>query len=350
MAATRVLVVDDSTTMRALFANALESSKEIVVVGAASGADEAREMIAALRPDVVTLDVEMPGMNGVDFLRELMATRPIPVVMLSTLTQKGADISLRAIELGAVDCFAKPQRATMDEFGRIAGRLCKVVLTAGRTNLAARRRVAPVAAAPVAVGTGDYAWRGELLGVVGGMGSIDAATELLAALPANCPPVIAALAIDEGLGVPFAARLSRTAAARVKLAADGDTLEPGTIHIAVDPARHVVVDRWPNGKLRLVDRALVGGVRPSADLLFASIARTAGDMAIGVVLSGGGQDGAQGIAAIRNAGGTCLAQDPATALVADMIEAAVARGVSALASPAQLAALACPARSIDVAA
>lgn len=155
MAVTKVLVVDDSITMRALFSNALERSKDIVVVGAADGADEARAMIAELRPDVLTLDVEMPGMNGIDFLAELMETRPIPVVMLSTLTQKGADISLRAIELGAVDCFPKPQRATPDEFEKISAKLCKTVITAAKTNLAARKL--PTTMAPVAA-PGDYEW------------------------------------------------------------------------------------------------------------------------------------------------------------------------------------------------
>ena len=116
MTAKKVLIVDDSMTMRALFTNALERSKDLVVVGAANGADEARDMIAELRPDVLTLDVEMPGMTGIEFLEELMTSRPVPVVMLSTLTQKGADVSLRAIELGAVHCFPKPARATPDEF------------------------------------------------------------------------------------------------------------------------------------------------------------------------------------------------------------------------------------------
>lgn len=347
MAATKVLVVDDSITMRALFSNALERSKDIVVVGAADGADEARAMIAELRPDVVTLDVEMPGMNGIDFLAELMETRPIRVVMLSTLTQKGADVSLRAIELGAVDCFPKPQRATPDEFEKISTKLCKTILTAAKTNLAARTQ--PGATAPAAA-PGDYEWQGEIIVVAGGMGAIEAAADMLSALPANCPPTVVSLAIDEGLGFPFASRLSKSAAAKVKLAADGELLEQGVIYVAVDPRFHAVVDRWPGGCLRLIDRDPVNGVRPSADLLFGSAAKTGGAKAIGVVLSGDGNDGAAGIAAIKGAGGTCLAQDPATALVATMPEAAIARGVSALAAPVQLAAQACPVRSANLAA
>lgn len=347
MAATKVLVVDDSITMRALFTNALERSKDLIVVGAADGADEARAMIEQLRPNVLTLDIEMPGMNGLDFLAELMGTRPIPVVMLSTLTQKGADVSLRAIELGAVDCFSKPQRATPDEFEKISGKLCKVVLTAAKANLAARRL--PVASEPVAAPDG-YVWNGEIIAVAGGTGAIEAASEMLSAFPANCPPTVVSLAIEEGLGVPFASRLSKTAAAKLKLAADGDLLEQGTIYVAVDPRFHAVVDRWPSGRLRLVDRDQVNGVRPSADLLFGSIAKTGAAKAIGIILSGDGNDGAVGIAAIKGAGGICLVQDPATALVPHMAEAAIARGVTAMAAPMQLAAQACPARSASLAA
>ena len=347
MAVTKVLVVDDSITMRALFSNALERSKDIVVVGAADGADEARAMIAELRPDVLTLDVEMPGMNGIDFLAELMETRPIPVVMLSTLTQKGADISLRAIELGAVDCFPKPQRATPDEFEKISAKLCKTVITAAKTNLAARKL--PAAMAPAAA-PGDYEWQGEIVVVAGGMGGIEAASDMLTAFPANCPPTVVSLAIDEGLGVPFASRLSRSSAAKVKLAADGDLLEQGVVYVAIDPRFHVVVDRWPGGRLRLVDRDPVNGVRPSADLLFGSVAKTGAAKSIGVILSGDGSDGAAGIAAIKAAGGTCLVQDPATALVPSMAHAAIARGVTAMAAPGQLAAQACPTRSACVAA
>jgi two-component system chemotaxis response regulator CheB len=166
-AAARVLIVDDSITMRALFTSALEKDKNIEVLGAARDVIEAREMIAELRPNVLTLDVEMPGMNGIDFLAELMAERPIPVVMLSTLTQKGADISLRAIELGAVDCFPKPQKATAEEFAKISGKLCKTVLTAARTNLEARAKAKDAVDLSASF---NYRWNGQVIAIAGGMG------------------------------------------------------------------------------------------------------------------------------------------------------------------------------------
>lgn len=333
MAATKVLVVDDSITMRALFTNALERSKDLVVVGAANGADEARDMIAELRPDVLTLDVEMPGKNGLEFLEELMDARPMPVVMLSTLTQKGADVSLKAIELGAVDCFPKPQKATPDEFDKISGKLCKTVLTAAKTNLAARK--APGAATPAKAAEG-YVHDGRIVAIAGGMGGMEAAQEMLAGYPANCPPTILLLAIDEGLAVPFASRLAQSIAPKVKLATDGEPLVEGTIYVAADPARHVVIDRWPGGTIRLVDRDPVNGCRPSADVLFAALARTAAAKTHGVMLSGGGVDGAAGMGAIKGAGGAVLAQSPETALVAEAIEAARAKGVSTMAAAGDL--------------
>ncbi|GAA4762876.1 protein-glutamate O-methylesterase CheB [Stakelama sediminis] len=330
--AKKVLVVDDSITMRALFTSALEKSKDLVVVGAADGADEAREMIADLRPDVLTLDVEMPGKNGIEFLEELMETRPIPVVMLSTLTQKGADISLKAIEIGAVDCFPKPARATPDEFEKISGKLCKTVLTAAKTNLAARNagKGKPAKAA-------DYSDDGRVVAIAGGMGGMEAAADMLAAYPANCPPTLLVLTMEEGLAVPFASRLSKSIQPKVKVAGDGEALEAGTVYVAVDPERHVVIDRWPQGSVRLIDRPAVNGNRPSADLLFGALAKIAGASARGVLLSGGGQDGAAGLAALKGAGGQVFGQSPDSALVDECILAARERGLSAFAAPGNLA-------------
>jgi len=331
--ATRVLIVDDSITMRALFTSALEGHKDLMVVGAANGADEARKMIKECYPDVLTLDVEMPGKNGIEFLEELMETRPMPVVMLSTLTQKGAEISIKAIELGAVDCFPKPQKTTPDEFQKIAGALCKTVLTAAKTNLSARRAPKKVAA-PVATG---YVTDGRLIAIAGGMGAMEASVEMLSSFPAGCPPTLLVLEMDEGLAVPLASKLAQTIAPTVKLANDGEKLEVGTIYVAANPNRHVVIDRWPEGTIRLLDRDPLNGCRPSADLLFATLAKTAGAKAHCVVLSGGGNDGAAGIAAVAGAGGQVYGQSLETALVPEMITAACAKGLKQLAAPADLA-------------
>lgn len=322
MAAIKVLVVDDSLTMRALFSSALERSKEIVVVGAAGNADEAREMIEQLRPEVVTLDVEMPGMNGIDFLAEIMETKPMPVIMLSTLTHKGGDVSLRALEIGAVDCFPKPARATPDEFEKISGKLCKLVAAASKTNVGKKKTDTAEQAKGV---VSNYAYDGVVLGIAGGMGGPDAALALLQRFPANCPPTILLQPMDEGLLVPFGSKLAKAVAPQVKMAADGMPLQEGHIYVAGVASHHVAVDRWPGGVLRLIDRPPVNGVRPSADMLFATLAKAGGARAGGVVLSGAGTDGAIGIAALAAAGGCVVAQDPATALIGEVIEAAQAR-------------------------
>lgn len=336
----KVLIVDDSTTMRALFSTALEKSKQIQVVGSANGAAEAREMIASLNPDVITLDVEMPGKTGLEFLEELMEERPTKVVMLSTLTQKGADTTLRAIELGAVDCFPKPAKATLDEFDRISGKLCKVVLDAAKCDLSARQPAGKRAEVAVAA-PGDYSWDGSIVAVMGGVGAIEPASELLSALPANCPPTIVALAIDDGLAVPFASRVAQRTGAKVKLATDGIALEPGHIYVAADPSSHVVVDRWPRGTLRTVARDPVNGQRPSADVLVASLAKAAGAQATAILLSGTGNDGVGGLAMAAAAGAQCLVQTPESALAREVIDAAIARVPTCRqASAAELATLA----------
>ncbi|MGE4431794.1 MAG: chemotaxis-specific protein-glutamate methyltransferase CheB [Sphingobium sp.] len=332
MAAIKVLVVDDSITMRALFSSALEQAGNLVVVGAAANADEARGMIGELRPDVVTLDIEMPGMNGIDFLEEIMTTRPMPVVMLSTLTQKGAEVTLRALELGAVDCFHKPAKATTEEFANIAGKLCKLVATAAKSKV---RRYDPVAAAAKAAAAeqaiarddpSTYKWNGGIVAISASTGGGPAVIELLADWPANCPPTIVLQQLEDGLAVPFASRLNKAIVPEVKLAEDGVALKPGHVYVLSHPDRHGLVDRWPGGAIRLIARDPVNGVRPSADLLLTTIAKAARDRAVGVILSGAGMDGAAGMVAIKQMGGLTLCQDKDSAMLFETSAAAIAKG------------------------
>lgn len=310
MSVAKVLVVDDSITMRALFSDVLERTKGIEVVGAARDANEARDMIEDLSPNVVTLDVEMPGMNGLDFLAEIMSTNPLPVVMLSTRTGKGAETSLRAFELGAVECFPKPQHATPDEFDKIANTLGKLVL-----SVANHKVTAPGAAATSAY-SGTFAWDGTLVALSASTGGIEAITEVLRGFPENCPPTIALLRIDGGFVAPFAAKLAEAIKPQVKIASEGMPLEQGVVYLAADPTAHVVVDQWPEGRIRFLDREPVQGFKPSASLLFASMAKTGGKM-IASVLTGMGNDGAQGIKALKNAGGKTFAQDKETSIVSE---------------------------------
>ncbi len=333
MAAIKVLVVDDSITMRALFSNALEQSSDLMVVGAAANADEARDMIEEMKPDVVTLDIEMPGMNGIDFLHEIMTTKPMPIVMLSTLTQKGAEVTLKALELGAVDCFPKPTKATPDEFAKISGKLCKLVATAAKSKV---KKYDPEAAAAAAAKAAEeqttlnaakpYKWNGSMVALCASTGGGPAVIELLSAWPVNCPPTIVLQQLEEGLAGPFAARLNEAIAPEVKLAEDGMMLQPGHVYVLSAPDKHGLVDRWPGGAIRLVARDPVNGMRPSADLLLTTVAKAARDKAVGVILSGAGTDGAAGMGAVKQLGGLTLCQDKESAMVFEASAAAIAKG------------------------
>jgi two-component system, chemotaxis family, protein-glutamate methylesterase/glutaminase len=329
MAAIKVLVVDDSITMRALFSSALERTGELVVVGAAADAAEAREMIPQLRPDVITLDIEMPGMNGIEFLEEIMTTKPLPVVMLSTLTKKGAEVTLRALEIGAVDCFPKPTHASPAEFERVSGKLCHLVATAARSQV---KQYVPApekvyqAPSDTAAKAPPYRWNGAIVGITASTGGGVAVTELLSKWPVDCPPTIALIQMEDGLAVPFASRLNGAIAPEVKMAEDGMSLQPGCVYLLAHPDRHGLIDRWPSGSLRLVARDPVNGMRPSADLLLTTLAKAAKDKAVGVILSGMGNDGAAGLATVKQAGGLTLCQDKASALVFEASEAAIAKG------------------------
>ncbi|HZV08500.1 MAG TPA: chemotaxis protein CheB [Novosphingobium sp.] len=317
----RVLVVDDSAAMRALFSDVLEQSRNVTVVGTAASAAEARDQIAELRPNVVTLDVEMPGMSGIEFLEELMTTQPLPVVMLSSLTQSGTEISLKAYALGAVECFPKPLKATPEQFAKTVGKLGKIVLAAANSNV--RERKSGGSARREAAAQAQFTWNGHILAMSASMGGIDALSQLLADFPAECPPTVITLASEPALVDTFIMRLSGELACKIVPAQDGAALVPGTIHIAADPERHVIFEPGQPPKLRMITRDPVEGARPSATLLYGTLAR-AGVPAVGVVLTGMGEDGARGLRLMRDAGCRTFAQDRATATVAEAPAAAVA--------------------------
>lgn len=318
----RVLVVDDSAAMRALFSDILEQSRGVQVVGTAASAAEAREQISELQPNVLTLDVEMPGMSGIDFLAELMSTNPMPVVMLSSLTQAGTETSLRAYDLGAVECFPKPLKATPEQFAKTVGKLGKIVLAAANSNVRDRKQ----STARRSLGTETaFTWNGSICAIGASMGGIDALTEILGDWPSEGPPTVIALQTEPALADAFINRLSREVSCKVSAAADGAALLPGTIHIAADPEKHVIVEPGQPPKIRLMTREPVDGARPSATLLFGTIAR-AGAPAVGAVITGMGSDGAKGLKLMRDAGCRTLAQDPASATIGEMPAAAIAAG------------------------
>ena len=270
----------------------------------------------------MTLDVEMPGMSGIEFLEEIMASNPLPVVMLSGLTQSGTETSLKAYELGAVECFPKPLRATPEQFAKNVSKLGKIVLAAANSNVRDRPRHRAAS-----TGEAHFAWNGHIVALSTSMGGIDALTALLGHWPANCPPTVITLQAEPALADTFIARLESDLKCSIRAAKDGAQLTQGIVHVAADPARHVVLEPGQPPRLRLIEREAIDGVRPSANLLYGTIAR-AGIPAVGAVLPGMGEDGAKGLKLMRDAGCHTLAQDRASATVAEAPAAAIALGAA----------------------
>lgn len=311
MAKIRVLVVDDSATMRSLITAALNRDPDIEVVGAAGDPFEARGMIKALNPDVVTLDIEMPNMNGIEFLEKIMRLRPMPVVMVSTLTQAGAEMTLRALELGAVDCVAKPGDAlgTQDA-------LAEIVV---KVKPAARASVRTKADAPAAgVRRKDFMPSGDIVAIGSSTGGVEALLSILTLFPDTCPPTVITQHMPATFTASFAARLDRASGAKVQEATDGALLEAGKVYVAPGGATHLEVVRSAGLRCRLTPGDPVSGHRPSVDVLFNSVAHAVGDKAVGVILTGMGRDGAQGLLAMRGAGAKTLGQDEQSCVVYGM--------------------------------
>ena len=329
MARVRTLIVDDSATMRSLIAAALRKDPDIEVVGQAGDPLEAREAIKALNPDVITLDVEMPNMNGLDFLEKIMRLRPTPVIMISTLTQAGADATLTALEFGAVDCVGKPMGGVADAIQAFAGlpERVKAAATARLRPLGGSSPARPSAARPAAV-QGDTSFRptGRLIAIGASTGGVEALLAVISRFPANCPPTVITQHMPAAFTKSFAERLNRSSAAHVQEAHDGAVLETGQIFLAPGGATHLEVVGQTQWRCRLVESDTVNGHRPSVDVLFHSVARAAGARAAGSILTGMGRDGARGLLAMREAGAATFAQDEATCVVYGMPKAAVEVG------------------------
>jgi two-component system chemotaxis response regulator CheB len=306
----RTLIVDDSATMRALIAVTLRRDPGITVVGQAGNPQEARAAIKALNPDVITLDIDMPGMNGLDFLEKLMRLRPMPVVMISTLTARGAEATLKALALGAVECVVKPSRG--EGFDNLAGAI----------HTAASARVRAPADLPQGLAPVPFHGDGTIVAIGASTGGVEALVALLASFPANCPPTLITQHIRPAFTRSLAERLDRSCAASVSEAEDGAPLLSGCVYLAPGGAAHLAVAGSGPWRCSLQPGPAVNGHCPSIDVLFASLARHAGSRAVGTILTGMGRDGAQGLLAIRERGGRTLGQDQDSCVVYGMPRAA----------------------------
>ena len=309
---TRVLIVDDSTVMRQLIGAALSADPELEVVGEAGDPIQAREAIKLLNPDVITLDVEMPNMNGIDFLERIMRLRPMPVVMVSTLTARGTDATLAALELGAVDCIEKPRGSDAEGFRQIAEKV----------KMAAKARVRQRIKREEPQATDDFTPSDKIVAIGSSTGGVEALLTMIERLPANCAPTVITQHMPASFTKSFAERLNRASAATVSEACDGDPLVPGRVYVAPGGDFHLEVEGTRHLRCKVTRGDPVSGHCPSVDVLFNSVARCAKDRSVGVILTGMGRDGANGLLAIRQAGGRTLGQDEATCVVYGMPRAA----------------------------
>jgi len=310
-----VLIVDDSATMRGLIAAALKRDPDIEVLGFANDPIEAREQVKRLNPDVITLDVEMPKMNGLEFLEKIMRLRPTPVVMVSTLTQAGAEVTIAALELGAVECIGKPVGGVTpaEAFAGLAEKV----------KTAARARVKPYTG-PVAPVERDSNYRpaNELILAIGSStGGVEALMTVIASFPDTCPPTVITQHMPATFTKSFAARLDRISGATVAEAHDGARLLPGHVYVAPGGEAHLEVVGSTHSACRLRQGDPVNGHRPSVDVLFESVARLSRP-SVGVILTGMGRDGAQGLLSMRKAGARTLGQDESSCVVYGMPKAA----------------------------
>ncbi|HMD29569.1 MAG TPA: chemotaxis response regulator protein-glutamate methylesterase [Steroidobacteraceae bacterium] len=327
----RVLVVDDSAVMRQLLSDILSSDPDIEVVGTAPDPYVAREKIKRLDPDVLTLDVEMPRMDGLAFLRNLMRLRPMPVVMCSSLTQNGAAVALDALSLGAVDFVAKP---AVDVERGIREANQEII---SKVKIAAQARVRPLAAVPTLVvpdrhdasavlpkrsAPTHFATTDKIIAIGASTGGTEAIKEVLAHLPADIPGVVIAQHIPQAFCGPFAARMNANSALNVCVASDHQPILAGHAYIAPGDRHLLVVRNGARYQCRLSDGELVNRHRPSVDVLFRSVAQSAGRNSIGVMLTGMGRDGAEGMKEMREAGAATIAQDESTSVVWGMPGAA----------------------------
>lgn len=319
----RVLVVDDSALMRQMLTQIIDSSEELEVVGTARDPYVAWEKIPELNPDVLTLDVEMPRMDGLEFLRKLMIARPTPVVMVSSLTERDCDTTLRALELGAVDYVSKPKLDIRSGTLELAAEIVEKVRVASKARpQGASLRTASVASAKSGLLQSTH----KLIVIGASTGGTEAIAQMLKELPPDSPGIIVVQHMPADFTRRFATRLDGTCRMRVQEAKHGDRVLPGLVLIAPGGLHIEVVRRGASMETQLSDGPLVNRFRPSVDVLFHSCARQVGKHAVGIVLTGMGDDGAAGVRAMRDVGACTIAQDEKSCVVYGMPKAAVKSG------------------------
>lgn len=323
----KVLVVDDSALIRALLKEIIQADPELELVGQAPDAYVARDLIKQLNPDVLTLDVEMPRMDGLTFLEKLMHGRPMPVVMISSLTEQGSEATFRAMELGAVDFVAKPKLGIREGMQAYAEEICYKIKAASQARLIPRQARVPIVQEPlVSHGPRPIIGTEKLIAIGASTGGTEAIKDVLLGLPADSPGIVITQHMPPGFTRSFAERLNRMTRLNVVEAKGGERILPGHAFLAPGD-KHLLVERsGANYVTRLSDAEPVRRHKPAVDPMFRSVAQCAGRNVIACLLTGMGKDGAQGMLEIRQAGGYTVAQNEATCVVYGMPREAVAIG------------------------
>lgn len=328
----RVLCVDDSALVRSLMVEIINSHADMEVVAVAPDPIVARDLIKEYNPDVLTLDVEMPRMDGLDFLERLMRLRPMPVVMVSSLTERNSDITLRALELGAVDFVTKPRLGLRDglmEYSDlIADKIRAAAMSRPRRHTAQATRVTPKTL------TRSFSTTEKLIMIGASTGGTEAIRQVLEPLPSNSPAIMITQHMPAGFTSSFVQRLDSLCQVKVHEAVHGQRVMPGNVYLAPGGVAHMKLARsGANYVVELEDSEPVNRHKPSVDVLFHSAAELAGRNAVGVLLTGMGKDGAQGMLAMKNAGAATFAQDEASCVVFGMPREALLIGATDQAVP-----------------
>lgn len=321
---TTVLIVDDSALIREMFKELLSTEPSIEVLDTACDPFDAREKIKRLNPDVLTLDIEMPKMDGITFLEKIMALRPMPVIMVSTLTQKGADATIHALELGAFDTIAKPiDNQTPETLSLLRNELIEKVKAAAHANLMRRIKAnAPTQTLSFYPAIGSR----HIIAIGASTGGVETLKDIFQKLPGNTPPIVITQHMPERFTASFAARLDSVSQVRVVEASNNDRLATGHAYLAPGGKHMRILRNGADLICKIEDGPLVSGHKPSVDVLFHSVAEAAGARAIGVILTGMGKDGAVGLKAMRDSGAFTIGQNEATCVVYGMPQAAMKLG------------------------
>lgn len=326
MSKIRVLCVDDSALMRQILTEMINSQSDMEVVATAPDPIIARDLIKQVDPDVLTLDVEMPKMDGLDFLERIMRLRPMPVVMVSTLTERGSDITLKALELGAIDFVTKPQIGIRDKMLNYTEILADKIRVAAKAKISKFKNPSPKV--PTVLSYFPSSIVNNIIAIGASTGGTEAIRVVLERMPKECPPIVITQHMPAGFTKSFAERLNKICVVNVKEAEEGDVLKQGCVYIAPGDKHLEIVKIGSTFQATLNDGPNVNRHKPAVDVLFNSVAKYAGRNAVAILLTGMGADGAKGMLELKNKGAWTIAQDEASCIVFGMPREAIVLGAA----------------------